>query len=87
MQDAGALPGGERHTAPRYIQVYIDDFAGVSLDDTVQPPACVAHIVIDLAHTSATGGTPAPPGTRAHVHAQLAVLGLAELGLHAAPAK
>eukprot|EP00965_Chrysotila_dentata_P056127 1860375-Pleurochrysis_carterae.AAC.1 len=35
----------------------------------------------------ANGGAPALPGTRAHVHAQLAVLGLAELGLHAAPAK
>eukprot|EP00965_Chrysotila_dentata_P094296 3117476-Pleurochrysis_carterae.AAC.1 len=38
-------------------------------------------------HTRAGGGKPTPPTARAHVHAQLAVLGLAELGLHAAPAK
>eukprot|EP00965_Chrysotila_dentata_P150350 4966186-Pleurochrysis_carterae.AAC.1 len=38
-------------------------------------------------HTQAGGGKPAPPTTRAHVHAQLAVLSLAELGLRAAPAK
>eukprot|EP00965_Chrysotila_dentata_P124163 4103504-Pleurochrysis_carterae.AAC.1 len=47
----------------------------------------MAGVEIEPAHTTATGGTPAPRGTRAHTHAQLAVLGLAELGLHAAPAK
>eukprot|EP00965_Chrysotila_dentata_P038824 1289999-Pleurochrysis_carterae.AAC.1 len=35
----------------------------------------------------AAGGAPAPVSSRAHVHAQLTVLALAELGLHAAPAK
>eukprot|EP00965_Chrysotila_dentata_P105312 3478203-Pleurochrysis_carterae.AAC.1 len=44
-------------------------------------------MTIDPSHTAATGGRPAPPDTRAHVHAQLAALGMAELGLHAAPAK
>eukprot|EP00965_Chrysotila_dentata_P059176 1963834-Pleurochrysis_carterae.AAC.1 len=86
-QRAGTLPQDAQHAAPRYTQVYIDDFAGVSLDDIVRPPACVAQVVIDPTHTAAAGGEPAPPGSRAHVHAQLAVLGLAELGLHAAPAK
>eukprot|EP00965_Chrysotila_dentata_P118288 3909921-Pleurochrysis_carterae.AAC.1 len=38
--------------------------------------------------TAAVGGAPAREDSRAYVqHAQLAVLGLAELGLHAAPAK
>eukprot|EP00965_Chrysotila_dentata_P028121 935186-Pleurochrysis_carterae.AAC.1 len=27
-QREGALPPGAQHTAPRYIQVYIDDFSG-----------------------------------------------------------
>eukprot|EP00965_Chrysotila_dentata_P108565 3586509-Pleurochrysis_carterae.AAC.1 len=72
LQRGGTLPQGSQHVAPRYIQVYIDDFSGVSLDDAVAPPDDVAHIEIELAHTAATGGTPAPRGTRAHVHAQLA---------------
>eukprot|EP00965_Chrysotila_dentata_P080849 2668643-Pleurochrysis_carterae.AAC.1 len=38
-------------------------------------------------HTTAAGGTPARATLRIYVHAQLAVQGLAKLGLHAAPAK
>eukprot|EP00965_Chrysotila_dentata_P222990 6193319-Pleurochrysis_carterae.AAC.1 len=87
LQRAGDLPPGGQHVVPRYIQVYIDDFSGVSMDDVVQPPAEIALIAIDPTHTMLAGGAPAPPCTRAHVHARLAVLGLAELGLHAAPAK
>eukprot|EP00965_Chrysotila_dentata_P199335 6179317-Pleurochrysis_carterae.AAC.1 len=57
------------------------------MDDTVRPQECVEHFYIDPRHTAAAGGRPAPPGTRAHLHAQLAALGLAEMGLYAAPAK
>eukprot|EP00965_Chrysotila_dentata_P018681 621796-Pleurochrysis_carterae.AAC.1 len=42
-QRDGELPRGDRHAAPRYTQVYIDDFAGVSLDDAVHPPPEAAH--------------------------------------------
>eukprot|EP00965_Chrysotila_dentata_P223681 6193716-Pleurochrysis_carterae.AAC.1 len=65
-QRAGTLPQGAQHVAPRYTQVYINDSAGVSLDDTVRPPACVTQVVIDPTHTAAAGGKPAPPGSRAH---------------------
>eukprot|EP00965_Chrysotila_dentata_P083297 2748173-Pleurochrysis_carterae.AAC.1 len=66
------MRAGAEQSAPRYVQVYIDDFTGVALDDPVTPPACVADVEIQPVHTEASGGTPAPPGTRAHVHAQLA---------------
>eukprot|EP00965_Chrysotila_dentata_P072361 2391269-Pleurochrysis_carterae.AAC.1 len=33
-QRAGALKEGAEQLAPRYLQVYIDDFTGVSIDDT-----------------------------------------------------
>eukprot|EP00965_Chrysotila_dentata_P059569 1976687-Pleurochrysis_carterae.AAC.1 len=69
MQRTGALPPGAQHAAPRYIQVYIDDFSGVSLDDRVSPPEAVAGVVIDAAHTAAAGGTPAPPDARTHTRA------------------
>eukprot|EP00965_Chrysotila_dentata_P022729 753225-Pleurochrysis_carterae.AAC.1 len=69
------------------MQVYIDEFTGVTLDDEVRPPPEVAGVDIDPAHTLAAGGVPEPRSSRAHVHAQLAVLALAALGLHAAPAK
>eukprot|EP00965_Chrysotila_dentata_P061156 2026161-Pleurochrysis_carterae.AAC.1 len=86
-QRAGGIPGGAAQLAPRYLQVYIDDFTGAALADTVVPPSEVTGVAIDPMHTRAGGGEPVPPSARAHVHAQLAVLGLAELGLHAAPAK
>eukprot|EP00965_Chrysotila_dentata_P111906 3701098-Pleurochrysis_carterae.AAC.1 len=87
-QRNGGIPGDPEQLAPRYLQVlYIDDFTGSALTDEVKPPTEVEHVAIDPMHTTAGGGTLTPTTTRAHVHAQLAVLGLAELGLHAAPAK
>eukprot|EP00965_Chrysotila_dentata_P134029 4432284-Pleurochrysis_carterae.AAC.1 len=85
-QRAG-LQGTARGGEPRYLQVYIDDFMGMALDDEVRSPPEVAGVTIDPVHTRAAGGTPAPHTSRVHVHAQLTVLALAELGLHAAPAK
>ena len=74
---------------PAYLQVYVDDYTGCALDDDVREPADVAHIHISAEPTEAVGGAGsfARRGTRVHVHAQLAVLGLARLGLHAAPEK
>ena len=91
-QSRGELPpcgsgGAGSHIAPRYIQVYVDDFNGSALLDVVIPPASVEHIIIDPIPSSAHGATHAPPGTRVHVHAQLAVLGLRDVGLDAQPAK
>eukprot|EP00965_Chrysotila_dentata_P121104 4005285-Pleurochrysis_carterae.AAC.1 len=72
-QRRSGAPGDAAHLAPRYLQVYIDDFSGVALTDEVEPPAELAHVVIDPVHTRAAGGEPAAPTTRAYVHAQLAV--------------
>eukprot|EP00965_Chrysotila_dentata_P114445 3782686-Pleurochrysis_carterae.AAC.1 len=68
-QRCGGIPGGAAQRAPRYLQVYIDDFTGVALTDEITPPPEVAHIIIDPMHTRA----PAEPTSRAYVHAQLAV--------------
>eukprot|EP00965_Chrysotila_dentata_P002561 83263-Pleurochrysis_carterae.AAC.1 len=69
-RDAG-LQECEAQLEPRYLQVYIDDFTGVALADEVHPPPEVRDVDIDPRHTQAAGGTPAPRGSRAHVHAQL----------------
>ena len=74
-------------TEPKYLQTFIDDLNGVALDDVVQPPPEVAAVVIDKTVILALGGVPAEPYTRVHVHAQLAVVGLEDLGLEAAANK
>eukprot|EP00965_Chrysotila_dentata_P060873 2017642-Pleurochrysis_carterae.AAC.1 len=60
---------------------------GVALDDEVEPPVSMADVIIDPVHMAAGGGVPARDSSRACVHAKLAVAGLRELGLHAAPVK
>ena len=87
LQEDGILSGRPGQTVPRYLQVFIDDFLGATLDDPVPSPPEVSHIILAPEHTAAIGGTPSPPGTRVYVHAQLAVLALARLGLVAAPHK
>ena len=72
---------------PTYRMVFIDDFAGCALDDRVAQPAMVEGIVIEPEATEAAGGTFAPAGTRVHVHAQLAVYGLRQMGFEASPGK
>jgi hypothetical protein len=86
-QERGELPAGAAQVAPRYLQVYIDDFCGAALDDEVTPPPAVAAVVISPAQVTSEGGRPAGPHTRAHVHAQLAVVGLRHFGLSASPGK
>eukprot|EP00965_Chrysotila_dentata_P045123 1498898-Pleurochrysis_carterae.AAC.3 len=73
--------------APMYLQVYIDDFTGVVPANPLQTPQGLEVEVIVAVHTRAGGGKPAAAGTKVYVHAQLAVAGLAAVGLHAAPAK
>ena len=86
-QERGELPEGPAQLAPRYLQVFIDDFMGAALNDRVTPPPEVAGIVIDERNTTSTGATPAPPDTRVYVHAQLTVIALRRIGLSAAPNK
>ena len=86
MQSDGLL-GDDRELLPAFRMIYIDDLGGVALDDEVTPPASVAEVVIPPEPTTAAGGTFSPPGTRVHVHAQLAVKGMRDLGLEAAPGK
>ena len=87
LQVQSDLPPGEAQVHPRYLQVFIDDFTGAAGDDSVSPPPSVAHIVFDADAIASVGCQPAAPGTRVYVHAQLVVLALATLGLHAAPQK
>ena len=47
----------------------------------------LAEIQIDEQQTAALGGQPAASDTRVYIHTQLAALGLAQLGLRAAPKK
>ena len=88
----GELPpcghlGVGSHLSPRYLQVYVDDFNGAALLDLVETPPAVADIIIAPALSLANGASHAPSGTRVHVHAQLAVRGLRDVGLDAQPAK
>ena len=75
------------HLSPRYLQVYVDDFNGAALLDLVETPPAVADIIIHPALSLANGASHAPAGTRVHVHAQLAVRGLRDVGLDAQPNK
>lgn len=86
-QRLGLIPSGAGQLLPRWLQVYIDDFSGVALDDAVVTPPEVAHIVIDPQRTASEGGVPAVPSTRVYVHAQLTVMALLEVGLSASPGK
>lgn len=87
QQERGELPQAEAQLAPRYLQVFIDDFTGAALNDSVEAPGEVSDIVIDERNSRSTGAVPARAGTRVHVHAQLTVLALRRLGLSAAPSK
>ena len=88
LQAEGNLPAGDQQLHPRHLQVFIDDFSGSALGDRVDPSGWgVDAIVLDPAQILSEGGTPAPPSSRAYVHAQLTVLGLRDAGLNAAPHK
>ena len=86
-QERGELVAGSEQRRPSHRQVYIDDLTGSALTYTVRPPPEVADIVIDPAQVTSEGGVPAHPSSCAYVHAQLAVLGLRDFGLSAAPGK
>ena len=73
QQERGELPQAEAQLAPRYLQVFIDDFTGAALNDSVEAPGEVSDIVIDERNSRSTGAVPARAGTRVHVHAQLTV--------------
>eukprot|EP00965_Chrysotila_dentata_P232172 6198814-Pleurochrysis_carterae.AAC.1 len=77
LVEACTLGEGAGQAAPRYLQVYIDDFTCVAPADRVQTPPELEQVGIEAVHTRAGGGEPAAPGTRVYVHAQLAVAGLA----------
>ena len=87
LQGRGELPPSSAQVACRYLQVYIDDFCGGALSDIVTPPQEVEGIHISGDQITSEGGTPATWDTRVYVHAQLAVAGLRDVGLSAAPHK
>jgi hypothetical protein len=86
-QKHGFLPSGSRQATPSYVQVYIDDFTGVALDDVIGHIQYLAHVAVDPQQMVALGCKPAEPGTRVFAHAQAAALALSDVGLHAAPTK
>ena len=87
LQARGALPPGESQAAPRYLQVFIDDWGGAALNDSVVPPAELRHIDITPEATVVAGGRPAAPTSRARAHAQITVAGLQRAGLEAVAPK
>ena len=87
LQRRGLLPPGLAQLAPRYLQVFMDDFTGSAGTDPVIIPPHVSHLTILEVHMVAAGCTPAPPSSRVRVHALLTMLALERLGLHAAPHK
>ena len=92
QQACGELPTGEAQLEPRHLQVFIDDFMGVALDDPVaiDPDGrwgWVLAVEIDPRLTRAVGGEPAASGTRVHAHAAIAIQRLASVGLCALATK
>ena len=86
-QARGELPVSADQLSPSHRQVYIDDFTGSALDYLVSTPSSVAGIDIGPQQILSEGGVPAVPGSCVYVHAQLAVRGLRDFGLSAAPGK
>jgi hypothetical protein len=60
-QERGELPAAAAQAAPRYLQVFIDDFTGAALNDEVEPPPEVIDIAIDERNSTSMGAAPAPP--------------------------
>lgn len=79
--------GGARRWGPAYLQAFIDDYAGASLNDPVTVPAYLQHLDIPEGPTRAAGGTPAAADARVRVHAMIGIYGLLQAGLEAAPDK
>ena len=80
------IPAGHTHSLSRHATPS-DDFNGAALNDGVTPPPEVESVPIDPAPSRVDGATHEGPLTRVHIHAQLAVLGLRDVGLAAAPGK
>ena len=102
LQERDALEGPAAQCAARFLQVYIDDFGGLGLDDIIGAagateqlrtelpdavPRGIADVHIEARHTIAAGGKPAPANSRVMAYAKLTVIGLERLGLRAAPHK
>ena len=80
LQRAGALPAGAEQLRPAYLQVYLDDGAGASLNDTVPVPPELAHIPLGELATRTLGGVPSAHDSRAAVHLRIAVATFERLG-------
>ena len=87
LQKHGLLPKGSQQCNPRYAQVFIDDFAGVALNDPVSIPEALADVDIAPSTTSAMGGTPSSKYARVRIHAMIAIKVLRWVGMEAAPSK
>lgn len=86
-QTAGLLPSGDHQCTPKFLQAFIDDWAGCALNDAVRVPAELSHICISDATTRAAGGQPSSSIARVRVHAMLVIDSLVSLGLEASADK
>ena len=66
-QRRGELPEDGGQDRPAYAQVYLDDGAGIALDDVVDVPERLRHIDLGERATRALGGDPAARATRARL--------------------
>lgn len=86
-QQAGLLPTGDAQRSPRYLQVFVDDWAGAALNDAVRVPQALQHIRIPPEATVAAGGHPSASDSRVRVHAMIAIDQLRRVGLEDAGSK
>ena len=86
-QLAGLLELHPAEAEPRSLQVFIDDWMGSSLNDTVTLEPALAALDIAPSATTNVGGIPSAPSSRTRAHACIAILGLRTAGLEAAEDK
>jgi hypothetical protein len=80
LQQAGALPEGERQLIPAGLQYFIDDHGGSGLMDITGVPASLREIVLDVSVMALDGGIPAPMDSRLANYARIDIGTALELG-------
>jgi hypothetical protein len=80
LQQAGALPQGERQLTPAGLQYFIDDHGGSGLMDITGVPASLRRIVLDVSVMALDGGIPAPMDSRLANYARIDIATALEMG-------
>lgn len=87
LQRQGRLPEGEGQVAPRYLQVYIDDYNLSATTDEVDSQHEYAHVDISEVATLMSGGCPPARTSRLWAHAQITVHRVRRAGFADSPGK